>query len=91
MTTHLNNTMWGYWNQLSEFLESLFKVNTGTPTRLNSSAEGKYIIVKDLLFSDYFKTEEGNISVFDTYIEALDVCGIYELENVLILKVCKNY
>ena len=57
----------------------------------NSEATGKYIIVKDLNFSDYMKDEDNKISIYNSFEDAADVCGIYELEDVLILKVMYNH
>lgn len=57
----------------------------------NSKAVGKYLIVTDLLFSDFFKDENGKICVFDTFKDAGLTCGMYEPENALILKVECNY
>jgi len=52
---------------------------------------GKYVIVKDLNFSDYMKDEAGQIKTYDSYQEANEVCGIYEFEDVLIMKIVANY
>jgi hypothetical protein len=57
----------------------------------NSEVVGKYVIVENLKFSDYMKDEQGNIKIYDTLEEASCVCGIYEFENVLILKVEYNH
>jgi hypothetical protein len=57
----------------------------------NSNVIGKYVIVKDLNFSDYMTDSNNEICKYDTIEEALDVCGIYEFENVLILKVVFNH
>lgn len=57
----------------------------------NSKVVGKYIIVKDLNFSDYMKDKDGKINVYDTFNEASLVCGMYEFPNVLILKVEYNH
>lgn len=57
----------------------------------NSELIGKYVIVKDILFSDYHKDSEGKIKIFDTLDDAGDVCGIYEFEDVLIMKVEFNH
>ena len=47
----------------------------------------QYVIVKDLEFSDYFKTESGKLKIFNTLREACEVCGMYELDKALVLKV----
>ena len=57
----------------------------------NKSLIGKYIIVKDILFSDFMKTESGNIKIYDSLIEAVEDCGMYEFENVLIMKIEYNH
>lgn len=57
----------------------------------NKDTVGKFIIVKDLLFSDYFKDENGKIKTYNTIEEATNICGIYELPDVLILKIESNY
>ena len=57
----------------------------------NSKVVGKYLIVTDLLFSDFFKDGNGKISLFDTYKDAVSTCFMYEPENALILKVEYNY
>lgn len=58
---------------------------------VNEKAEGKYIIVKDLEFSDFMKDENGNIKTYDSLREACSVCGMYEFPNVLVLKVEYNH
>ena len=57
----------------------------------NKDLVGKYIIVKDILFTDFMKDKDGNIITYDTPEEALSMCGIYEFPDVLILKVEHNY
>ena len=57
----------------------------------NKDAVGKYIIIKDLKFSDFMKDKDGNIIVYDTEEDAGDTCGIYEFENVLICKIIFNH
>ena len=57
----------------------------------NNEAVGKFIIVKDLLFSDFMKDEDGKIKVFDTALEASETCGMYEFPDVLICKIEYNY
>ena len=52
-----------------------------------SKEDEQYIIVKDLELSDYFKTESGNPKIFNTLREACEVCGMYELDKSLVLKV----
>jgi hypothetical protein len=53
----------------------------------NNNATGKFIIIKDLNFSDYFKDEDNKIKIFDSEDEAFNTCGMYEFEDVLVLKV----
>lgn len=57
----------------------------------NEDIVGKYIIVKDIYFSDFMKDEDDNIKVYDSLDQVLDICGMYEFEDVLILKVVENY
>lgn len=57
----------------------------------NLEAVGKYIIVKDLNFTDYMKDENGKIKLYDTLNDARIECGMYEFENVLIMKIEINY
>lgn len=48
----------------------------------NKEVVEKYIIIKDLEFSDFMKDNDDKICVYDTYDDALNTCGIYEFENV---------
>ena len=57
----------------------------------NEKAVGKYIIIKDLAFSDFMKDENGKIKVFDTLERAGETCGMYEFPDVLICKIERNY
>jgi len=57
----------------------------------NEKVVGKYIIIKDLEFSDFMKDEAGKIMTFDTLEEACDTCGIYEFPNVLVCKIEFNH
>lgn len=57
----------------------------------NEHLVGKFVIVKDLQFSDFMKNEKDEIMIFDTEDEALSLCGMYEFENVLVLKVVNNF
>lgn len=57
----------------------------------NKESVGKYIIVKDLEFSDFMKDENGKIIIYDNLNEACNTCGINELEDVLVLKVEFNH
>ena len=57
----------------------------------NSKAVGKYVIVKDLNFSDFMKDDKGKINVYETLEEACEVCGMYEFDDVLVLKVEFNH
>ena len=58
---------------------------------VNEEVTGKFVIVKDLNFSDYMKDETGQIKTYDSYQEIGEVCGIYEFEDVLIMKIVENY
>ena len=57
----------------------------------NKESVGKFIIVKDLKFSDFMKNEKGEISVYDSYDQAMLVCGMYEFEDVLVMEIKYNY
>ncbi len=50
----------------------------------------KYVII-DIRDMDFMKDLEGKINCYDTEEEALGVCGIYEFENVWIMKLVYNY
>jgi hypothetical protein len=52
--------------------------------------KNKYVIV-DLRNMDFMKDEQCQIVFYDTEEEALNVCGIYELENVWIMKLIYNH
>ena len=49
------------------------------------------VIVKDFQFSDFMKNEKEDINVYDTYDQAMLVCGIYEFEDVLVMEIKYNY
>lgn len=57
----------------------------------NKEVVGKFVIVKDLQFSDFMKNEKGEINVYDTYDQAMLVCGMYEFEDVLVMEIKYNY
>ena len=57
----------------------------------NSEAVGKFVIVKDLNFSDFMKDEEGKIIVYDTFEQAAVTCGMYEFPDALVLEVKYNH
>jgi len=57
----------------------------------NIEVVGKFVIVKDLQFSDYMKDDNGKIKIYDTFLEAAETCGIYEFEDVLILEISYNH
>jgi hypothetical protein len=57
----------------------------------NNKVVGKYIIIKDLDFSDFMKDEQGKIKLYDSIDEANETCGMYEFPNVLICKIEHNY
>lgn len=57
----------------------------------NSELVGKFIIVKDLQFSDFMKDNEGKIKIYDSFEDANITCGMYEFDDVLILEVKHNY
>ena len=57
----------------------------------NKESVGKFVIVKCLQFSDFMKNEKGEISVYDSYDQAMLVCGMYEFEDVLVMEIKYNY
>jgi len=57
----------------------------------NSKVVGKYVIVQDLNFKDFMKDEQGDIITYDTIEEACLTCGMYEFENVLVMKIEFNH
>jgi hypothetical protein len=57
----------------------------------NEKAVGKFIIIKDLEFSDFMKDEEGKIKLYDSLREACETCGMYEFPNVLVCKIEFNH
>ena len=57
----------------------------------NEEAVGKFIIIKDLEFSDFMKDKDGKIMIFDTLVEACETCGMYEFPNVLVCKIEFNH
>lgn len=56
----------------------------------NLEADGKFFIIKDLKFSDYFKDDEGKLVLFDTFDRAWSTCGMYEFPHVLVCMVLRN-
>ena len=52
--------------------------------------EGKFVII-DLRSMDFMKDKEGKINYYTTEKEASEVCGIYEIENAWVMKLCYNH
>jgi predicted RNA-binding protein with PUA-like domain len=53
--------------------------------------KGQYVII-NLQNMDFMKNvETGKIVFYNSEDEALDVCGIYEFENVWIMKLIHNH
>lgn len=52
--------------------------------------KGQFVII-DLINMDFMKNKEKKIRVYDTEYEALEVCGIYEFENVWVCELKYNY
>jgi hypothetical protein len=50
----------------------------------------KYVII-DLRNMDFMKNENGVINYYDTEEEACLICGIYEFENVWVMKLIFNH
>ena len=57
----------------------------------NKESVGNFVIVKDLQFSDFMKNEKGDINVYNTYDEAMLICGMHEFEYVLVMEIKYNY
>lgn len=57
----------------------------------NKDLVGKFIIVKDLQFSDFMKDDKEGICVYDTYEEACTTCGMYEFPDVLVMEIKYNH
>lgn len=58
---------------------------------LNKDIVGKYVILKDIACTDFMKDKEGNINLYDTIEQAAITCGMYEFEDVIIVKVVRNF
>jgi uncharacterized protein YqkB len=52
--------------------------------------KGQYVII-DLRNMDFMKDKEGKINFYDTEREACEVCGMYEFENVWVMKLVYNH
>lgn len=52
--------------------------------------EGKYAII-DIKNGDFMKDSNGNIITYENPEKASDVCGIYEFENVWVVKLIYNH
>lgn len=57
----------------------------------NKDLVGKYVILKDIFASDYYKDENGQIKLFDTYELALQIAWMAELSDVIIVHVVDRY
>jgi len=57
----------------------------------NKNKVGKFVIVKDLDFSDIMTDVNGKIKIYDNLEEACETCGIYEFEDALVLQVVFNH
>lgn len=57
----------------------------------NKDLIGKYVILKDIFASDYYKDENGQIKLFDTYELALQIAWMAELSDVIIVHVVDRY
>lgn len=57
----------------------------------NKDLVGKYVILKDIFASDYYKDENGQIKLFDTYELALQIAWMAELSDVIIVHVVDKY
>lgn len=62
-----------------------------TMSETRTDRKGQYVII-DLKTMDFMKSEdEGKISFFNTEDEACTVCGMYEFENVWVMKLVYNH
>ena len=52
--------------------------------------KGQYVII-DLRTMYFMKNSKGEITYYDTEEEACDVCGMYEFENVWVMKLIYNH
>lgn len=52
--------------------------------------KGKYVII-DLRNMDFMKNKKGEINYYDTLEEASVTCGMYEFENVWVMKLMYNH
>lgn len=52
--------------------------------------KNQYVII-NLANMDFMKDEEGKINFYNTEEEACEVCGMYELENVWVMKLIYNH
>jgi hypothetical protein len=52
--------------------------------------KGQYVII-DLRNMDFMKNEEGKINFYDTMDDACLTCGMYEMENVWVMKLMFNH
>ena len=55
-----------------------------------SNKDGKYVIA-DLRDRMFMVDNKHNVAYFDTEEEALNVCGMYEFENVWVMKLVYNH
>lgn len=52
--------------------------------------KGRYVII-DLRNMNFMKNEKGEINYYDTLEEASVTCGMYEFENVWVMKLMYNH
>ena len=57
----------------------------------NKDLVGKFLIIKDIKFSDYMKDKDGKIKVYNSFEEAMEICGMYEFEDALVIEIKHNY
>jgi len=57
----------------------------------NKDVVGKYIIITDILFTDFMKDKNGKINLYDTLDDACVTCGMYEFPDVLVCKIEFNH
>jgi hypothetical protein len=52
--------------------------------------EGQFVII-DLKTKSFFKDSEFKIKYFDSEIDACETCGMYELNDVWVMKLIYNH
>jgi hypothetical protein len=53
--------------------------------------EDSKFVIADLNTMEFFKKHEGGVAIYDSTYDAFSVCGMYELEDVWVMKLVHNY